>query len=126
MLKPDVPVWYRWVEKWGWQVHKLWYDCLLGGPELTPEEEKDPLKVMWRENLAKRADAIATTDNHIWIIEVSLDPGLRAVGQLQVYHTLWLRDPKIALPEQLLLVCERIDKDILDAASMHGILTYIV
>ena len=126
MLKPDVPVWYRFLEKWGWQIEKLWYDCLLGGPELTKEQEKDPMMVMWRANLAKRADAIAIANNQLWIIEVSSDPGLRAVGQLEVYHTLWLRDPVIPLPEILILVCERIDKDILDAASMHGILTYIV
>jgi hypothetical protein len=126
MLAPDIPVWYRFLDKWGFQFTSLYYDCLLGGPELTAEEKKDPLKRMWRANLSKRADAIATTTTHVWIIEVSADPGLRAVGQLQVYQVLWLRDQKIILPEKMVLVCERIDKDILDAASTYGISVFII
>ncbi|GAH74613.1 unnamed protein product, partial [marine sediment metagenome] len=77
MLKRDVPVWYRFLEKWGTPFLNLYYDCLLGGPFLSPEEKKDPLKWMWRVNLAKRADAIAELENEVWIIEVTTDPGLR-------------------------------------------------
>ena len=126
MLRPDIPVWYRFLEAWGYQFISLWYDCLLGGPYLTPEEEKDPMKRMWRENIAKRADAITELANELWIIEVSADPGLRAVGQLQTYRSLWLRDPKITKIERMILIGERIDPDLLDAATMHGITVYIV
>lgn len=126
MLKPDIPVWYRFLDKWGWQLDDLYYDCLLGGPALTPAEEKDPMKRMWRFNLSKRADAITTTKTHIWIIEVSADPGLRAIGQIETYQTLWIRDPKIRKPERLVIVAERIDPDLLDAMAMRSILVYIV
>lgn len=126
MLAPDIPVWWRFLDTWGSQYSAVYYDCLLGGPALSLQEEKDPLKKMWRFNLSKRADAIALTDNHVDIIEVSNDPGLRSVGQLQTYHALWLRDPKINLPERLVLVCETIDPDLLDAASMYGLLIYVI
>ncbi|GAH74770.1 unnamed protein product, partial [marine sediment metagenome] len=44
MLQPDIPVWYRFLEKWGSPFLHLYYDCLLGGPYLTQDEKKDPLK----------------------------------------------------------------------------------
>lgn len=126
MLDRDVPVWYRFLEKWGSGFLNLYYDCLLGGPYLSPGEKKDPLKWMWRVNLAKRADAICELTDEVWIIEVAADPGLRFLGQVQIYRTLWLRDPAIAKIERLVLVAETVDPDILDAAGMHSVLVFIV
>jgi len=126
MLRQDVPVWYRFLENWGSGFLNLYYDCLLGGPYLTQEEKKDPLKWMWRVNLAKRADAIAELENEVWIIEVAPDPGLRVIGQLQTYRALWLRDPKINKLETMILVSEVPNEDLFDAASMLGISIYIL
>lgn len=126
MLARDVPVWYRFLDKWSSGIVHLYYDCLLGGPFLTPEEKKDPLKWMWRVNLAKRADAIAELDNEVWIIEVAADPGLRFLGQLQIYRTLWLRDPPLPKIEKLVLVADTIDPDILDAAGQHSVMVFLV
>ena len=126
MLAPDIPVWWRFLDTWRSQYSTIYYDCLLGGPVLTKEEERDPLKRGWRFNLSKRADAIAITKTHVDIIEVASDPGLRSIGQLQTYRALWLRDPAILLPERPVLVCEMIDQDLLDAAGMYGLQVYII
>jgi len=126
MLERDIPVWYKFLEKWGFDFINLWYDCLLGGPELTPDQAKDPMERMWRINLAKRADAIAELKDELWIIEVSADPGVRSIGQCHVYRSLWLRDPPINKLEKPVLVCERIDPDLLDAAGMYGVLVFVV
>lgn len=126
MLRGDVPVWFRFLETWGEQFTRLYYDCLLGGPTLTEEEEQDPMKRMWRANTSKRADAIAELEGAAWIIEVAYKPGLRAVGQLMVYQSLWLEDPKILKPEKLILVCGVIDQDLISSAARFGILTYPV
>lgn len=126
MLKPDVPVWYDFLEKWGGDIQNLWYDSYLGGPILTAEEERQEWKRLWRDSISKRADAIAELEDEVWLIEVAYQPGLRAIGQLQTYRALWLRDPVIPKIERPLLVCRQIEPDLLDAASMHGILVYIV
>lgn len=126
MLDQDIPVWYRFLERYGHLFTALYYDCLLGGPFYTPEQLTDPYMKMWRLNTSKRADAIAETADEVWIIEVASYPGLRAVGQLQVYQTLWLEDPKIRKPEKLLLVCERIDQDLGAACGKFGIQVYII
>ena len=126
MLAPDIPVWWRFLEKYGPYFQALYYDCLLGGPFLTPEQEADPFQKMWRFNTSKRADAIAELSTECWIIEVAAYPGLRAVGQLQVYQTLWIEDIKIMKPERLVLISERIDNDLGAACAKFGILIYLV
>lgn len=126
MLKPDIPVWYRFLARYSMLFDRLFYDCQLGGPFLTPEEEADSMKRMWRDLLVKRADAVAELENDVWIIEVAADPGLRSLGQLFVYQSLWIRDPVINKPETLVLVCQTIEPDLLDAASMRSVQIYIV
>lgn len=126
MLKPDIPVWYRFLAMYGGPFIDLFYDVTLGGPYYTDAQLKDPLNKMWYQNLAKRADAIVTLDDELWIIEVSADPGLRAIGQLQSYRVLWLRDPKSIKPEKLILVSSTIERDLLDVAGTYGIQCFIV
>jgi len=126
MLETDIPVWYRFLEVWGHIFTSLYYDCLLGGPLLTPEQLKDTYWQMWRQNTSKRADAIAELEKEVWIIEVARRPGLRAVGQILVYQNLWIEDPAIAKPEILVLVCERVDTDLIASAARYGIRTYVM
>lgn len=126
MLIQDVPVWYRFLKAWGESIDSLFYDCLLGGVTLTALEETDPMKRMWRATTAKRADAIAETRSEIWLIEVSDYPGMRAIGQLLTYQTLWIEDPKIDKLERTLLVAGKIDSDIAAAAGKIGILVYVM
>lgn len=126
MLAPDIPVWYRFLDTYGRFFIALYYDCLLGGPFLSREQEQDKFQLMWRYNISKRADAIAELENELWIIEVADFPGLRAIGQLQVYQTLWIEDPAIKKPERLCLVSERIDNDLGAAVGKFGIQLYLV
>jgi len=126
MLKPDIPVWWDFQARYSMYWDALYLDCKLGGPYYTPEQLAEPMTKMWRDLLVKRADAIADLEDEVWIIEVSADPGLRAVGQLLVYQSLWIRDPPIAKPEKLVLVCHTIEPDLLDAVGMRSIQVYIV
>jgi len=126
MLKPDIPVWYRFLAIYGEPFDKLYYDCSLGGPTYSSKELIDPMKKMWRRLLVKRADAIAELEDEVWIIEVSADPGLRAVGQLISYGHLWKRDPKIRKPVKLVLVARTIEEDLADVVSSYGVLIFIV
>lgn len=125
MLPPDIPVWYRFLEKWGHEIRALYYDCLLGGPYLSPEEEKDPLMKSWRYVNAKRPDAIAETNSEVWIIEVTAHPGLRAIGQCISYQALWQEDPKITKIERPVLVCEVLDTDVGAVCGRMGVRVFV-
>lgn len=126
MLMKDVPVWYRFLEKYGDPFINLYYEVRVGGPFLTKLESQDPLKRDWQMILQKRLDALAELKNEIWIIEVNAEANLRSLGQVFAYQTLWLRDPKILKMERLILVGENIDPDIIDAAAQRGVVIYVV
>jgi len=126
MLKPDIPIWYRFLAIYGMPFLKLYYDCALGGPSLSEAEKMDHFQTMWRGLLVKRADAIVELENEIWIVEVSADPGLRAIGQLLSYGHLWKRDSKIDKPVKLVLVSGTIEEDLADVVSSYGVLIFIV
>ena len=126
MLPPDIPIWWRFLEKWRHEIKTLYYDCLLGGPFFTEEELLDPIKKSWQYVNAKRPDAIAETENEVWIIEVAANPGLRAMGQLIAYQALWLEDPKIAKIERPVLIVETLDTDLGAAAAKMGALIFVV
>ena len=126
MLAEDVPVWYRFLEKWDFLFQSLYYDCFVGGPYYTPKQLEDPMARMWRATTSKRIDALAETENEVWIIEVAKTPGLRSVGQVQVYRSLWLEDPKIAKIEWPVIVCQAVDTDLIASAARYGILTYVM
>lgn len=126
MLDADVPVWYKFLEKYGRPFINLWYEVRVGGPFLSPDELKDPLKRDWQMLLQKRLDALVELKDEVWIIEVNAEANLRSLGQVLTYQTLWLRDPKIRKIERLILVGENIDPDLIDAAGQHGVLIYVV
>jgi len=126
MLAPDIPVWYKFLEEWAPHFTALYYDCLLGGPVVEPGEEKDPMKRMWRALTSKRADAIAELENEVWLIEVSAYPGMRALGQLLTYQTLWLQDPKIDKPVKMILVADQVDPDVYYSYSQYNIVLHLV
>lgn len=126
MLREDVPVWLKFLELYHQQFEKVYFDVLVGGPYLSAEEEKQPLKRMWRYNNSKRLDAVAKLKNEIWIIEVASVPGLRAIGQLLTYVALWQEDDPFGLIEKPVLVCSAVDTDLISSASKFGIVTYVI
>ncbi len=126
MLEPDIPIWYRFLNSYGHLFKKLYYDAYVGGVFASPQKLLDPFQKMWRAVNAKRIDALVETEESVWIIEVSLVPGLRAIGQLEVYRYLWLEDPNILKPVSLILVCQMIDEDVIAAGSSLGIATYVM
>jgi len=126
MLREDWPVWFRFLNTYGDYFTQIYYDVQVGGPYLSPDEEKQPLKRMWQYNNSKRLDAVAIVNKETWLIEVSSRPGLRAVGQLMTYVALWQEDDPFGLIERPILVCEAVDTDLIHAASKYGISTYVV
>ncbi len=126
ILDQDIPVWYRFLEKYGDLFINLYYDVFVGGPWYSKEKLADPMFFMWRALNAKRIDALGETEKELFLIEVNTNPGLRAVGQLQVYGKLWAEDPKINKPIKLILVCASVDPDLLASAAALGITSYVM
>jgi len=126
MLSVDIPIWYRFLVNHADKFVNLWYDSLLGAPVLDEKTEDYKMEKMWRALTAKRSDAIAELANEIWIIEVTDYAGMRALGQLLTYHSLWLKDPPVSKPEKLVLVASETDPSIREPLLKQNITTYLV
>jgi len=126
MLQPDIPVWYRFLEDYGYLIDRLFYDVMLGGPYDIPNGFDQNMQKMAIANLSKRIDALVVSQGKVNIIEVSADPGLRAIGQLMVYRSLYFQDDVFNLPVTLSIVCARIDVDVAWTAGELGFMIYVV
>lgn len=121
MLDEDIPVWYRFLDHFAYQFDRIYYDVRVGGPD--PATFHDDIKwgLLFYRLTAKRIDALAEKANELWLIEVAVRPGLRAVGQVMSYFTLWFLDPKIDKPVIPWLVCEQIEPDLAFSLKAQGI-----
>jgi hypothetical protein len=122
MLKEDVPVWNLFLDRNPGLFERIYYDVRIGGVYPGPEYGDEKMRRMFWQNTAKRIDALGELKDELWIIEVATTPGLRAMGQLLTYHTLWFEDPKIIKPTKAVLVCQSVDEDLKRALEYNGVL----
>ena len=111
MLRPDYPVWERFLDTHGDRIVNLYYDVRVGDGGVTNGEYDEKMAAMYRAVTAKRLDALVEFQDEVWLVEVADGPGLRAVGQLATYVALYAEDPKIPKPTIPVLVCDSLDRD---------------
>lgn len=125
MLWPDLPVWWRFLDRYGPAILALYYDVTVGGPSPSWNLIEDPILRSWSYLTSKRIDVIAELFNEIWLIEVSDNPGMRAIGQLETYKALWAEDPLINKPVLPSIVGSYVDRDVISVAGRLGYQVFI-
>lgn len=121
MLDADVPLWHLFLNKFGSQFIRFFYNVRVGGPSFEGLDVDPMMAKSWYASTAKRIDAIAERTNEIWIIEVASSPYLRAVGQCLTYQFLWNLDPKINKPVKVVLLCYFLDSDLEKVLKHYGV-----
>lgn len=116
MLGEDVAVWERFVGKFPGRFDSVDYDWRVGdGVAVDPEWDEAYVR-MARMLSQKRIDVVGWNGGAATIVEVKDRAGLSALGQVEGYRILFVRDfPTLGTPG-VLLVCGRISPD--DAAVM--------
>ena len=120
MLREDYDLWNRFLDKYAPEILKVYYDVRVGQGGAIAQGETDKWTEMYRAVTAKRIDALVEFENEVWLVEVATSPGLRAVGQLATYLTLYALDPKIPKPTIPILVCSDLDPDLLTALNLYS------
>lgn len=126
MLQEDFPVWTRFLDLYGSQFLKFYYDVRVGGVYPGPEYGDEKYRQMYYYNTAKRIDALGEMEKEIWIIEVASRAGLRAMGQLLTYLPLWLDDIKIQKTARPVLVANVVDDDLRRSLEINGVLVRLI
>lgn len=120
MLRPDFPVWDRFLDKYAGTILQIYYDVRVGNAGTEPGDVAIKMAQMYRAVTAKRIDALIEYAHEVWIVEVASAPGLRAIGQLATYHALYAQDPKIPKPTLAYLVCDSLDPDLQTALALYS------
>ena len=69
----------------------------------------------------RRIDAVGYTTNELYIIEVTVSAGLKAIGQLITYPILYTETYHPTRPLHPLLITESLQPDVLPALEAHQI-----
>lgn len=126
LLPPDVPVWERFLAKYGSQYERIDYDVRVGygrdpGPNFSPN-----LRTMGILLSQRRIDAVGITHSTIDIIEITANAGLKAIGQLSAYPALYRDTYHPTKPLRAVLVTESLQSDIKPVLDHTGILYFIL
>ena len=73
--------------------NKSWmmdYDVKVGLGRLPQEELEEKYKKDWRDLTRKRIDAVAWSENNVFLIELKPRAGLSSIGQIIGYSELWV------------------------------------
>lgn len=121
MLPQEVIRWDRYLELYGMPEGEVNYDVHLG--EGAPV---DPSWPDWMAGMVKmlsthRVDVIVERADEVLIIEVKYIAGMGALGQLLGYEALWLRERGTDRQVRLLLVCERLEADMMAAFNFYEV-----
>jgi len=101
------------------------YDVHVGNGRDPGDDFEPNIREMAIRLSQRRIDAVAHRPDFIDIIEVTLDAGLTALGQLMVYpalYTVAFRPPK---PLRPVLVTRKFSTDTEDSYRQQGITTFI-
>lgn len=120
MLRPDFPVWGRFLDKYAHSIDVIYYDVRVGNAGMATGDVDEKMAKMYRAVTAKRIDALVEYETELWLVEVAAGPGLRSLGQLATYLALYAQDPKISKPTLAYLVCDSLDPDIRAALRLYS------
>lgn len=121
MLPAEVRRWDAFLALHGMPVGTVSYDVHLG--EGAPI---DPAWPGWMAAMVKtlsthRVDVLIERPDEVVIVEVKGVAGMGAVGQLVGYEALWMKERGTDRPVRLLLVCERVEADMLSVFAWYEI-----
>jgi hypothetical protein len=126
-MKPaDVALWERFMQQFPNMYDFVQYDVPVGQ---VPSHALDPVSNTGRtaEMLYKRKiDVVAFKGEQIDIIELKPSAGLSAIGQVNGYRTLYMRDYSPPVTPKAIIVTDSVDPDAGVIAHEQGVMLVVV
>ena len=126
MSKEEAQIWTDFLKTFEIPFLRIEYDVHLG--EGIPPKPGEPewLVRLKRAITRKRVDAIAETEEDIWIFEVKPRIGMSALGQLLTYYELYMEEYSPEKPIMLAAVGRRKEPDIDGAFELYAVNIFLV
>lgn len=113
LLPEDIQVWEDYLSTTTDLYDSIEYDVRVGQGKVPSKLLPSNMKKMAYDLTRKRIDAVGISPDKITIIEITRLGDIKSVGQLTVYPILYKLTYPQALPLRTLLICRRLDSDIL-------------
>lgn len=126
LLPLERPIWRRYLESTTEDFERITYDLHLGDGSPIPAGMSEGTAAIVKAVSRKRVDVIGETASSIIIFEVKPRAGMGAMGQLLNYRSLYYRENNPTKPVRLMVVCERVEPDVLGTYGQFGIEVAVV
>lgn len=113
LLQPDIDLWKRYLADDPDNFIDYDYDVRVGAGRDPGSAAPENIRKMSLDLSQRRIDAIGYKADSLTIIEITLSAGLRAIGQLVAYPTLFNITHNPTQPIAVLLIAEEIQTDML-------------
>ncbi len=126
LIQEDIDIWEAFLARYTHRYTHFDYDVRVGRGRPIADNEPDNIKKMAADLSRRRIDAIGYTTSEIHIIEITQVAGLKAIGQLFTYPTLYALTYKPLKPIRSVLVCETLETDIEPILANSTFIRYFV
>jgi hypothetical protein len=104
---PDIALACEWLYDYRHTLTSIQYDVPVGEGTDPGGDHEPAIRIMWRGLTQRRIDAVAETDQHIYLLEICESANYKAIGQLAVYKTLFREHYPTEKPIHTVLLCRR-------------------
>lgn len=123
--EPETSIYQRWSKNLPAGVVRSYFDVGLGDGNPAPVGTAKNIRRMWLRNTQKRADVVLEFLDKVAIVELRSIAQSNAIGRLQLYKMLYLRDPVIGTNVEIWLVTDLFIQEVDDLAKLVGV-KYII
>lgn len=121
MTPAEVRRWDAYIAQYGLPEGTISYNVHLGEGAPIALDWPMWMAVMVKALSTHRVDVVVERPDEVLVIEVKGIAGMGAVGQLLGYEALWLRERGTDRPVRLVLVCERVEADMMKVFAYYEI-----
>lgn len=121
MLGGDVAIWTRFIQNNPRYFEKCAYDVHIGEGQPTDPSWDESIQLMAKSLTQRRIDVLGVVDEFFTIVEVKVQAGTSAIGQLLCYRTLFQQTFSYELDMDLLLITDLYNRDVDNLCSHFGI-----
>lgn len=125
LLAPDRALWQRFLDTYPGRYISLDYDVRVGSGRDPGPAFSDPMRSMALSLSQRRIDAIGLCSDRLEIVEITMNAGLTALGQLIAYPLLYAADFNPTLPVIPILVCQAMQPDMADIYTRMNITFFV-
>jgi len=126
MRESEAAVWERFLRQLPWPALDIEYDVRLGEGTVLPPETPEWVQRMAYQLSTKRVDAVVTTSERIYLVEVKDRISFSALGQLLGYRSLFMAERRPTRTVSMVVVGEILAPDVAGVLSEHGIEVFLV